>query len=136
MVTLFKQLLGKKKKERIYYQASEAKIAQNLMYVLLLNSGISIQQLTGVRQDKRNKLRQFLLVSSACCSWWHMNHTNKPKLLLSTRSSYASKHFCCPSSMLASGIAGKYNKGIRILKSIKLKQLFQETIFYHQVALL
>lgn len=41
MVTLFKQLLGKKK-ERIYYQASEAKIAQNLMYVLLLNSGISI----------------------------------------------------------------------------------------------
>lgn len=42
MVTLFKQLLGKKKKERIYYQASEAKIAQNLMYVLLLNSGISI----------------------------------------------------------------------------------------------
>lgn len=49
MVTLFKQLLGKK---MIHYQASKAKNGKIQIHSLLLSGGISIQPLTGIRQEK------------------------------------------------------------------------------------
>lgn len=128
MVTLFKQLLGGE--SVIHYQASKAKNGQIQMHSHLLSSGISIQSLTGISQEKRSEARRLLLDSSAHCSQWDMSHTYKSKLVLTKSSYYASRHFWRPSSMLTSGIAKEYSKGISILKTVKLKLSYFRRLYF------
>lgn len=76
------------------------------------------------------RLRGLLLGSSAHCCRWCTSHTNRSQLVLSRRSNHASKPFGCPHSMLTSGIAEEYNKGISILKPVKWKLSYFRSLYF------